>query len=660
MTSRIRSLKSDNSFQIVGRALPLVGKALLTPNLEGHGHVLFTSRNRDLSRLGTLLEIPPMTAEEGIALLLRGYNDTEIQPRHKDTATNIIDRLGRLALAIDQAAAYIKYKRMPLDQLGDFLATYEMERRRILSYTPKKFWEYRDMQSQGRAKNISAFTTWEMSFRQLESGDEEWRKEDAAHFLTLSAFFAPTSITESLFRDYLERHSGKVEWIQIFKLDYEDSDEDDDEHNGEDENMSTESSSSNGIHGTWNSERYWDVIAKSDELSLLQSVSPRTDQRGASFSLHPLIRDWLQLRSNAKERQSYTQEAIEVLGCFLAAYHTRSTIVEERTALIPHMDISLSNDESFMEPQSRLGRSVASCSTARWFAKIYLGQGQYRTSEELYRRIIETHKSVLSESHPLMLDDMNALAVVLRCQTKYEEAESLVRQVVTLREGVLGDNHVETLASRHNLASVLSRRGRDEESEMLIRQTLSSSETILGKEHHDVLDAQHVLGSVLARQGRYEEAELIYRQVLFTSETVLGKDHRETLPIISNLALMLHRQGKYDEAERIHRSNLTTEEKVLGKEHPVTLKSALILANLLYDQGNYKEAERLCQQTLVSSEKVSGKDHPDTTSCIELLGRILRSQGKDEEAEQMSSADCGRRSIADQGEEVIFPRGIGR
>lgn len=265
---------------------------LLTPRLEGHGHVLFTSRIRDLSRLGMLLEIPPMATEEGVRLLLRGYNDREIQQRHKDTATNIITRLGRLALAIDQAASYIKYKRIPLGQLGDFLTTYEAERRRILSYTPKIFWEYRKVQSEGEVEHISAFTTWEMSFQQLGSGDAMWKK-DAAHFLTLSAFFAPISITESLFRYYQEAGKGEVEWMKIFRVTdgIEDDKGEKDEDEGTEDKKLGKQSAGERFHGVWDPDRFWDVIASSEELSLLQSISAGTGQEGASFSLHPLIRD---------------------------------------------------------------------------------------------------------------------------------------------------------------------------------------------------------------------------------------------------------------------------------------------------------------------------------------------------------------------------------
>ena len=566
-----------------------------------------------------------MSTEEGVTLLLRGYNDSEIQQGHKDTALSIINRLGRLALAIDQAAAYIKYKRMPLDRLGDFLVTYEAERRRILSHIPKRFWEYRKVQSQGEEKDIGAFTTWEMSFRQIGSENQSW-KEDAAHFLTLSAFFAPTSITESLFRDYHQKHGGNLKWIQIFNLD-------DKDENTEEDDLGTQSSEGK-ILGTWDTNQLWGVIAELNEFSLLQSISPGAGQQGASFSLHPLIRDWLQLRLKPKERQEYTQEAITVLVCCAIAYKARSTTLEERRALITHMDMSMSNDKEFCEPQDRLGRSIVGCNRVGWFADFYLDEGRYRMSEELCRQMVETQRSILSERHPSTLHSMYGLALTLEYQANYEEAESIQRQTLTLRKTVLGENHIDTLNSMSHLATLLDRRDQHKESEKLYRQILLLAETILGKDHSNTLMCLNNLAVVLHNQEKYEEAELIYRQLLKTREMVSDKENSETMRIMGNLAMALSNQNKHEEAERTCRSTLMMKENVLGKEHPATLTSMHNLAVYLSRQLKYEEAERHMRRTLMLRESVLGKEHPDTLNSMEWLAYILENQDKYEEAEQ--------------------------
>lgn len=624
-------------------------KALLTRRLVGCGHILVTSRNRDLGRLGTLLEIPPMATEEGVRLLLRGYNDNDIQARHQSVASRIVQRLGRLALAIDQAAAYIKYKRIPLDLLEDFLKIYEAERQKILLHTPKSFWEY---------ERINAFTTWELSFQQLGSGDDGWGK-NAAQFLTLSAFFAPTAITESIFRCYHECPGGRFAWIQMFlendglqddrddgknynnpddDNENDDDDADVEDHNGEENNENDRADSQSsvaGVHGVWDSDRFWDVVVKSDELSLLQNISPGNGQEGASFSLHPLIRDWLQLRLNATERTMYTIHATEALGCCAQLYGARSTTLEQNIALVKHMDVSLLNIELFLELQEKLGHRIESCNTAKWFAGFYLKRGRYHTSEDLFRRVLETERSVLGEKHPDTLNSMRNLADVLSTQGKYDEAEGRHRHTLTLSEMELGMKHPDTLTSMNNLASTLLKQGKYEEAEQRFRQTLTLSETELGMKHPRTLTSMNNLAETLRKQSKYDEADQLHRRTLTLMEREQGMNHPDTLTSMTNLALVLSDQCQYEEAERMLRETLSLTVSILGNEHPETLISMNSLAIVLANQSKYDEAERMLRETLKLRETVLGSEYPDTLKSMHNLGVTLNNQEKYEEAERM-------------------------
>ena len=610
----------------------LAAEALLTWGVGGCGHVLFTSRNRDLGRLGTLLEIPPLATEEGVRLLLRGYNGNDIQEPHQDTASKITKRLGGLALAIDQAAAYIKYKRVPLDRLGDFLTTYEAERQTVLSYTPNNFWEY---------KHINAITTWELSFQQLGSGDEPW-KESAAHFLTLSAFFAPTTITESIFRYYHKVFNGigyEIDWLRLFtEPDGVQNEEDGKDGNGEgkdeetdqDRNKDEAGSQSSDIcfHRLWSPHRFWDVIASSEELSLLQSISPGTGQEGACFSLHPLIRDWLQLRLKTKERTRYTHEAVSVLSCCAQAYSDFSTSLAERTALLSHMQVSLANEEKFLQRQDRLGYQIASCNAASRFAYVFRQWGQHRTSEDLTRRVLDTRRSELIKNHPDTLKSMNSLAGLLDDVGNYEGAEKLYHQTLMMRESKLEKEHLETLASMNGLAIVLLRQGKYKEAESMSRRALTLVETKFGKQHPVTLVRMNNLAGVLRNQNKYKEVEQIYRETLKSGEMVLGKQHPNTLAIMNNLAVVLSDQNKYEEAEQINRETLTLKRTVLGKNHPDTLSSLNNVASALNGQHKHNEAERICRETLALRETVLGVGNPETVKSREFLMEILESQDK--------------------------------
>jgi hypothetical protein len=113
------------------RLFAFILETQLTRRRGGRGDVLFSTRHRSLARLAMLLEIPPMPTKEGVSLFLQGYydHDTEL---HMPVTSRIVDRLGGFALAIDQAAAYLKHIQMPLDRLHEFLITYELQRKKVL------------------------------------------------------------------------------------------------------------------------------------------------------------------------------------------------------------------------------------------------------------------------------------------------------------------------------------------------------------------------------------------------------------------------------------------------------------------------------------------------------------------------------------------------
>ncbi|KAM0803687.1 hypothetical protein BDR22DRAFT_45834 [Usnea florida] len=649
-----------------------------------HGHVLFTSRNRDLSRLGTLLEIPPMATEDGVRLLLRGYNVNDIQRQHEKMASSIVGRLGNLALAIDQAAAYIKYKRLLLDRLGDFLTTYEAERKKVLTYTPKN-WEY---------KHINAFTTWELSFQQLISGNEPW-KTDVAHFLTLSAFFAPTKISESLFRFYQRAHGSEVRWIRMYST--SDVVEEDGNANSNEENDKASTQTFDGScndewsdvssntescasisEDEWSPDKFWDIIANSDDLSLLQSISPAVGHQGASFSLHPVIRDWLQLRLRKQERRGYTQEAMTVLVCCIKTYRDRSSSsLEERTALTAHMDVSMSNDENFSKSQDKLGGNIANCDTANFFAKFYRDQGRYRVSEDLLRRLVETRRRNLGEKNLLTLTSMRDLAYILCWQQKHGEAEQMFRQIICSLETELGEMHPETIdcidwlalslssqdkyreaeliyrstlalrekeqigdvldavRNRERLANVLSNQKKYDEAEEIHQSTLLVQRKILGKDHPNILKTMVSLAETQVYQNKYEDAERMCKQTIIIQEKMFGSEHDDTLSSLITLIRILREEGKHEEAEKVCRRVLVARETQLGKEHPYTLDSMQDLVRILDDQNRYDEAERLCRQTLKLRETVQALENPDTLRNMHILGLLLERQGKHEEAESV-------------------------
>jgi tetratricopeptide (TPR) repeat protein len=619
---------------------------------DGLGDILLTSRSKGLEGLGFVVTVPPMTDDEGTKLLLHEYSPSRLNA-YQEKCSKIVQRLGGLPLAIDQAAAFIRYKQFPLDQLDDFLRLYDAQRKQVLRHTRRHFWKYGTVQIDGKEEEnraISAFTTWEMSFQRL--GGDEARRRDIEHFLTVSAFLQPEQISESMFRHHWESSEAVPGWMKIFSDEGPAQDEysplsgpeevwNSDPKGGQiDYEKSAldveEGKMSIPRQGPWRPERFWELISRAHDLSLLDSIAGGATVAGVSFSLHPVICDWLQVREKVEPVRQYVCEAIKmVVDSVRQEDRAHSHLLRGRMILLGHINTCVEHDKRFSSEGQRLGQELESCEAAEWLALFYQDQGRYGIAEELLRQTFNTRRKTVGVEDSSTLTSMNNLAVALSDQGKYKEAEQMHRDILQVRERVLGKEHPDTLISMNNLALSLRHQGKYEEAEQMHREELQVTEKMLGKEHPSTLTSMGNLASALMDQGNYEEAEQMHREELQIWEKVLGKEHPDTLISMSNLALALWYQGKYEEAKQMHRDILQVREKVLGKEHPDTLTSMNNLALALSDQGKYEEAEQMHRDTLQVREKVLGKEHLDTLTSMNNLALALSDQGKYEEAEQM-------------------------
>ena len=74
-----------------------------------------------------------MSSDEGVELLLH-QSGLEKATENVENAKAITEKLGGLALAIDQAATYISARHLPLES---FIELYAKRRAAILKHTPK-------------------------------------------------------------------------------------------------------------------------------------------------------------------------------------------------------------------------------------------------------------------------------------------------------------------------------------------------------------------------------------------------------------------------------------------------------------------------------------------------------------------------------------------
>ena len=474
-----------------------------------------------------------MTLDESIKLLLQA---TSISSNSQ--IAEVVATLGYLALALDQARAYNHARRLSLSQ---FVLHYKKRKKIVLEEIPDE-WEYRDFQDLDNMGFLNAFTTWEMSL-DLIQGVNDKEREQKVHFLTLASFLDPYQISERYFREYSA--GNNVNWIDFLK-------------NSE----------------KWDTDKLGDLLVEFQRLSLIQSFECR--QGEYTFSIHPLICDWMKLRKTT-EAMSRVVELTNMLAMYLETHDTNYLPLEVNQETTRHVNAWVEANENILQGSYKTILSMHK-EAIGLFANLYQSQGQYEEAEQLLRRVLEGREEKLGLKHPDTLRTVQNLAVVYRDQGRYSEAERLYRRALEGWEEKLGPKHPDTLRTVDNLAVIYRDQGWYKEAEQLLRRALEGREEKLGLKHPETLTTVDNLADVYWSQDQYEEAEQLYGRALEEREEKLGQKHPDTLMTVQNLAVVYCSQGRYKEAEQLFRQALEGREEKLGPKHPDTLTTVDNLA----------------------------------------------------------------------------------
>ncbi|KAA6408133.1 MAG: hypothetical protein FRX48_07874 [Lasallia pustulata] len=618
------------------------------------GHVLVTSRNINMRRIvseESYLEINEMERDDAILLLLKAAYLTKPFEKDEAAASAIVDELGCLALAVDQAGAYIG---SGFCTINAYLEAFSRHRNELLSQSSS---------FKGASKyGLAVYATWNISYEAIQRKQsralnprEATAAENATILLHIFSFFHYGNIMEETFK-------RAAELAEARHAEYQDAP------------MSRLPWTGRDLPGDLlelDNDRKWDPLLFRNSIQILLSLSLiKRDTSGETYSIHPLVHSWSRDRMTDSAVMKWAASANAILAGSVDSGGSESSHTYRRK-LVPHINAyyqfvkasqvaTLSKDDecamygkafqengnwdraevfykSAVEMRTKLLGTEHSdtLSSMRNLALTYSFQGLWKEAEKLGAQVLEIRKRVLGAEHPDTLISISDLASTYSDQGLWKEAKKLEVQVLEIRKRVLGAEHPDTLISISDLASTYSDQGLWKEAEKLEVQVLEIRKRVLGAEHPDTLISMRNLALTCSRQGLWKEAEKLEVQVLEISKRVLGAEHPDTLSSMGNLALTYSYQGLWKEAEKLDVQVLEIRKRVLGAEHPDTLSSMSNLASTYLDQGLWKEAGKLGVQVLEIKKRVLGAEHPDTLTSMGNLGSTYSRQGLQKEAEKL-------------------------
>jgi len=543
---------------------------------EGNGgHILFTTRAQAMSGLARKIELDTMEPVEGAVLLLRRAslippNATleSASTADRALARDIVEAMGGLPLALDQAGAYLEETG---ESLSNYLTLYQQQRAVLLKRRGGSLPHHPE----------AVATTWSMALQQVE------RDQPAAiELMRLCAFLAPDAIPEELIVEGAP-HLGPV--LKPVAAD----------------------------RGRLN-----EALAALLKYSLL-----RRDATTHTFIIHRLVQAVILDELDEETQRYWAERAVRAvrqvfpfdepapwprsqryiahaLACEALIKQWDLTLAEA-AAVLNYVGWYLKSRGQYREAEP-LQQDALAIGEKRYgvnhsntdnllgnLANLYSDQGKYEEAEPLYQRVLAITEKVRGPEHPDTARTLNNLAILYKEQGKYEEAEPLYQRSLAIREKVLGPEHPDTATTLNNLAHLYAEQGKHAEAEPLFQRALRICEQALGPDHLDMAYPLDGLADLYAEQGKHAEAEPLFQRALRIGEQALGPDHPQVAYQLNGLATLYKEQGKYAEAEPLYQRALRIREQALDTKHPLTREVVRNFAILLRKMGRESEATKL-------------------------------------------------------------------
>jgi len=408
-----------------------------------------------------------MELDEAISLLLKVAR-TDASGDLRVDAGQLVNDLGFLALAIDQAGSYIFTRKCTLNEYREMFHN-RRDRSKLL----------RERLSMQRSSSYQStvYTTWEISIQMVKETNTL-----ASEILQLFSYLHYAQIPREIFkraccRIHITRESDYVS--------------ESDDTSGSDTQW-TASRVSKEIYSLLcarkgkNSEE-WDEDIFERAIDTLQSFSlvKREKYEGHPiYTLHPLVSSWTRERLSDAEQLLFQQSVVCLLNRSIqSTFGDSDTDLGFRRRLFIHVEACRKLFPEYFVCHEATEPDVL------WemvnFAMVYIEFGSWKKAEELEVQVMETRKRVLGQEHPDTLTSMANLASTYRNLGRWKEAEELEVQVMETSSRVLGQEHPDTLRSMHNLAYTHKSQGHVDDAIELMKKAASFRSRILGRDHPD-------------------------------------------------------------------------------------------------------------------------------------------------------------------------------
>ncbi|MEU5872598.1 tetratricopeptide repeat protein [Glycomyces sp. NPDC047369] len=529
------------------------------PPMSAAGRTLVTSRVRAVaweSDTRTVIPVGLFSPDEAAAYLHSAITD----PIHRDGAAELAADLGYLPIALAQATAYIRERRISCAEYRHELAD---QRNRLNTLLPDP-----TVLPDEHGTRLDA--TWSMS---LDAVDRMEPAGLAAPILHMAGLLDPNAIPAGLFSTsaaltHLSRAAGFTQAV-----------------------------TPNQVQQALHHLHRYHLITLDIDADLLQ--------------MHALVqravRDLSDPDSTGRTGRPTADALLQTWPRTERETATTALLRANATALRQHLG-SLLHTPRIHPVLFRAGVSLG-------------GTGQVAAAAHHFRSLHQIAERHLGPDHP---DTLAARHELARWRGRAGDPVGAAKDYAELladRLRLLGGDHPQTLATRNSLAAWRGAAGDATGAAAAFAALLTDQARILGLEHPQTLTTRNNLAYQRGQAGDAAGAAHAFNELLTDQARILGPDDPETLITRSNLARFHRLAGDISGALDQFTALLPDMRRILGPDHPDTMAIRHRIADIRGSTGDPTGAAITYTELLTDRIRILGPDHPHTLANRHNLAR---------------------------------------
>ena len=178
---------------------------------------------------------------------------------------------------------------------------------------------------------------------------------------------------------------------------------------------------------------------------------------------------------------------------------------------------------------------------------------QFPEAEKHYLAALALFRQQKMGESTVTADVLGNLAALYVGMNRFEDAATAIKQAMEIERQRLPADSPQRAPSLSNYGVLLWRTGHYVEAEAVYREALAITSKQYGEQYPEVASMRSNLGLLLQDLGHFDEAEECFRRALAADTAIYGPDHPAVGRDTNNLALLLRARGNLGEAERLLR-----------------------------------------------------------------------------------------------------------